>query len=134
MDAAVDQHYLLDVASGNARESSEALTLDTLRAARNLSLDAGILQAILATDATVVARLLDHRQVLTPDSDAGVRALSLVRLHRALGDVFGSVEQVNVWLDRIEPELGARPRDLIGTPTGLERVVRHMEGQCRDIL
>lgn len=124
--------HSLNVRSGDARVSREALTLDTLRAARNLQLDAQILQTVLATDPGVVSSLLDSERTLSPDSEAGGRALLLIRLHRALGDVFGSLHQVHQWLDTYEQELGGRPRDLITTPDGLERVVSHIEAHCKD--
>jgi uncharacterized protein (DUF2384 family) len=55
-------------------------------------------------------------------------------LHRALGDVFGSIEQVRSWLARREPALDARPIELLHSPEGLDRLVVHMEGRCKDCL
>lgn len=132
VDTAHSRDYLLDVSNGDARASPEALTLDTLRAARNLALRVEDLQTVLATDAVVVQSLLDERRVLTPESSEGRRALLLVRLHRALGDVFGSLDQVHRWLDAEEPELRGRPRELIGTADGLADVVMLIESRSKD--
>lgn len=127
-------HHALDVASGNARNSPEALTLDTLRAARGLGLGPSDLRPLLAMETGDIDRLVGHDLMLSPASDAGARALLLVRLHRALGDVYGSLEQVGRWLDTPDPTLGARPRDVMREPGGLARVVTHMEPHCRDCL
>lgn len=132
VDSGNARDYLLDVSNGDARASPEALTLDTLRAARNLELDGEDLQTVLATDAGVVQSLMDQRRVLMPNSTEGRRALLLVRLHRALGDVFGSLDQVHRWLDAEDPELRGRPRQLIGTADGLADVVVLIESRSKD--
>lgn len=132
VDARNSRDYLLDVSNGDARASPEALTLDTLRAARNLALRGEELQTVLATDAGVVQSLMDERRVLTPESSEGRRALLLVRLHRALGDVFGSLDQVHVWLDTEDAELRGRPRELIRTADGLANVVIRIESRSKD--
>ncbi|CAA9352136.1 MAG: hypothetical protein AVDCRST_MAG71-3002 [uncultured Lysobacter sp.] len=121
-----------DVRSGDARVSAEALTLDTLRAARNLELQRPQLEALLGADPDEVDRLLDNRQTLSPRSEQGMRALLLVRLNRALGDVFGSLHRAREWLDTLDPALGGRPGDLLRTREGLERVLGHMELSSKD--
>lgn len=121
--------HLLD---GNT--SSHALTYGTLRASRTLDLDGQLLQFILATDAGVVDQLLGHRSVLDPASPEGERALRLVRLHRALGDVFGTAERVQRFLDTELDELGDTPRRLLGTTDGVERVLAVVERDVRDSL
>ena len=132
VDTGKARDYLLDVSNGDARASPEALTLDTLRAARNLALDDAHLQTVLATDAAVVQSLMDQRRVLTPESSEGRRALLLVRLHRALGDVFGSLDHVHRWLDTEHAELRGRPRELMGTADGLADVVILIESRSKD--
>lgn len=114
--------------------SSHALTYGTLRATRTLDLDGQLLQFILATDADMVGQLLDSRATLDPDSPAGLRALRLVRLHRALGDVFGTAERVQRFLDTAIPELGDTPRRLLATTDGVERVLAIVERDVRDSL
>ena len=121
--------HLLD---GHA--SSHALTYGTLRATRTLDLDGQLLQFILATDGHVVEHLLDNRIMLDPDTPEGARALRLVRLHRALGDVFGTAERVQRFLDTATPELGDTPRRLLGTADGVERVLAVVERDVRDSL
>ncbi|TZF90352.1 MbcA/ParS/Xre antitoxin family protein [Cognatilysobacter lacus] len=118
----------------DGRASAHELTHSTLRASRTLDLDGQLLQFILATDAGVVDQLLGHRSMLDPESMQGLRALRLVRLHRALGDVFGSAERVQRFLDTALPELGDTPRRLLGTPDGLERVLAVVERDVRDSL
>ena len=114
--------------------SSHALTYGMLRAIRTLELDGQMLQFILATDADTIERLLGNRSTLEPDSPQGVRALRLIRLHRALGDVFGAAERVQRFLGTVHPELGATPRALLGTDDGLERVLALVERDVRDSL
>ncbi|WP_460832075.1 antitoxin Xre/MbcA/ParS toxin-binding domain-containing protein [Lysobacter humi (ex Lee et al. 2017)] len=126
--------HAIDVSQGNARVSGDALTLETVRATRSLGLGRELLQAVLGVDARAVERLLACEAGLVPGTPEGERALLLVRLHRALGDVFGSLEAVHGWLDTPQPALDARPIELMRTPEGLERVVRHMETRCKDCL
>ena len=114
--------------------SSHALTYGTLRASRTLELDGQLLQFILATDADLIDQLLGNRSMLDPDSPQGMRALRLVRLHRALGDVFGAAERVQRFLGTVHPELGDSPRALLGTPDGIERVLALVERDVRDSL
>lgn len=123
---------LHDVRSGDARFSSGALTLDTLRAVRNLHFGADDLERVLATDRETVERVLHRKQELRPDSDAGMHALRLVRLNRALGDVFGAQHRVQEWLSTWNAELDGRPGDLIHTAAGLERVLAHIESHAKD--
>lgn len=114
--------------------SSHALTYGTLRASRTLELDGQLLQFILATDASVIDQLLGNQSTLDPESPQGMRALRLVRLHRALGDVFGVAERVQRFLNTVHPELGATPRALLATSDGLERVLALVEQDVRDSL
>jgi hypothetical protein len=114
--------------------SAHALTYGTLRASRTLELDGQLLQFILATDAGMVDQLLGSQSVLDPDSPEGLRALRLVRLHRALGDVFGSAERVQRFLTTVVPEFGDTPRNLLATADGVERVLAVVERDVRDSL
>lgn len=114
--------------------ASHALTYGAVRAAKSLDLDRQLLQFMLATDGSVVDQLMGSGMLLDPDSDEGRRALRLVRLHRALGDVFGSAESVQAFLDRFEPEFSAAPRSLLHTPEGVDRVLVYLEARVRDWL
>lgn len=125
--------HAVDV-SGSARVSGDALTLETVRATRSLGLGREMLQAVLGVDAAQVDRLLASEAQLVPGTPEGERALLLVRLHRALGDVFGSLDHVHRWLDDEQAALGARPIELLRSREGLERVVGHMENRCKDCL
>jgi hypothetical protein len=124
----------LDVARGNARQSTEALALDTRRAVRALGVDADELADVLEIDLATADAIVAGNARITPGSDLAERALLLVRLHRALGDVHGSVERMHEWLMAEEAELAAAPRELIRSTDGLRRVVRHIEAHCRDWL
>lgn len=126
--------HAIDVTQGNARVSGDVLTLETVRATRSLGLGRELLQGVLGLDAAAVDRLLACEDWLTPGTPEGDRALLLVRLHRALGDVFGALDSVHGWLDAPEPALGARPIELVRTPEGLARVVAHIETRCKDCL
>lgn len=124
----------LHVARGNARASAEALALDARRAAAALGFGHEELQVVLGIDEATAAAILSGAARISPGSDLAERTLLLVRLQRALGDVYGSVEQVDRWLDAQDPALGAHPRALIRSQDGLRRVVDHMEGRCKDCL
>ena len=126
--------HVLDVSQGTPRVSAAALTLATVQAARGFGLRPRDVAALLGSEAVVADELLAGERMLSPDSEVGARAVMLVRLHRALGDVFGSIEQVRTWLARREPALEARPIELLRRPEGLERLVGHMEGRCKDCL
>ncbi|GAB6195930.1 antitoxin Xre/MbcA/ParS toxin-binding domain-containing protein [Lysobacter xanthus] len=114
--------------------SAQALTYSTLRATKTLDLDRQLLQFILATDADLVERFLGAQALIDPDSSEGHRALLLVRLHRALGDVFGSAERVHTFLDEPMAVLGGTPRELLRTDRGLQRVLDLVEADVRDSL
>jgi hypothetical protein len=124
----------LDVARGNARFSTEALALDTRRAARILGVDADELGDVLDVDDQLADAILAGCARITPGSELAERALLLVRLHRALGDVHGSIDRMNAWLHAEEPELAAPPRELIRSEDGLRLVVEHIEAHCKDCL
>ena len=134
MNARPAPSQALDVARGNAKASAEALALDARRAAAGLGLGAAELAAVLAIDDATADAIRAGASRIAPQSALAARTLLLVRLHRALGDVYGSVEQVDRWLDAEDPALHERPRALIRTPDGLRRVVEHMEGRCKDCL
>lgn len=125
---------VLDVSQGTPRVSAAALTLATVQAARGFGLGPRDVAALLDTETIVADELLAGERMLTPESEVGSRAVLFVRLHRALGDVFGSIEQVRAWLGREEAALGARPAELLRRPGGLERLVGHMETRCKDCL
>lgn len=122
------------VARGDARRCHEALALDGMRAAQGLRLDANALAAMLDTDASTGASIRAGHGRFPPGSDLSDRLLLLVRLHRGLGDIYGSTDRMDRWLDDEEPALKARPRDLMRTPDGLARVVANVEGRCKDCL
>lgn len=124
----------LHVPHGNARSSTEALALDARRAASGLALGAGALMGVLGVDEATAAAIVAGAARIAPGSDLAERTLLLVRLHRALGDVYGSLDQVDRWLDAEEPSLHGRPRALIRTADGLRRVVAQVEGRCKDCL
>lgn len=126
--------HVLDVSQGTPRVSPAALTLATVQAARGFGLGARDVAALLETEAVVADELLAGERILAPDTEVGARAVQFVRLHRALGDVFGSIEQVRAWLAREEPELGARPMDLLRTHDGLPTLLTHLEARCKDCL
>lgn len=127
--------HVLDVSRGTARQSPEALTLSTVQAARGFGLAGRDVALLLGSEASLAEGLLAGERMLSPDTEVGARAVKLVRLHRALGDVYGSIELVRAWLVREEPELdGARPVELLRRKGGLERVLAHMETRCKDCL
>lgn len=126
--------HAVDVTRGNARASSEALALDARRAAAALGFGPSSLRDVLDVDAPLADAIRAGEARIAPGSDLAERVLLLVRLHRALGDVHGSLEQVDRWLDGEEPGLRGRPRQLIRSTAGLRRVVDHVEGRCKDCL
>ncbi|WP_162301348.1 antitoxin Xre/MbcA/ParS toxin-binding domain-containing protein [Cognatilysobacter segetis] len=130
----VQSSEALDVVRGNARHSTEALALDTRRAVRALGMGVDQLADVLDVDDRTADAIVAGHARITPGSELAERALLLVRLHRALGDVHGSVERMHAWLETDEPALSASPRELIRTTAGLQRVVRHIEAHCKDCL
>jgi hypothetical protein len=126
--------HVLDVSSGSARVSPEALTLSTVQAARGFGLGARDVAVLLGSQATLAEALLAGERMISPDTEVGARAVMLVRLHRALGDVYGSIEQVRKWLVQSDPALGARPLELLRTPGGVDRLMAYMETRCKDCL
>lgn len=130
----VQSSEALDVARGNARHSTEALALDTRRAVRALEVDTVELADVLDVDHRTAHAIAIGTARITPGSDLAERALLLVRLHRALGDVHGSVDRMHSWLDADEPSLSGAPRELIRSTEGLRRVVQHIESHCKDCL
>ena len=134
MQTRPDSAHALDVTRGNAKASAEALALDSRRAAAGLGLDTAQLAGVLDTDDSTADAIRSGTARVTPGSGLAERMLLLVRLHRALGDVYGSLERMNRWLDADEPALGGRPRALIASADGLRRVVDHMEHRCNDCL
>lgn len=126
--------HALDVSIGTPRASPAALTLATVQAARGFGLVARDVATLLATEASVANELMAGERMISPDSEVGGRAVLFVRLHRALGDVYGSIEQVRKWLAARDPALGARPVDVLRAPDGLERLVAVMETRCKDCL
>lgn len=127
-------NHVVHVTRGNARVSAEALALDARRAAMALGLGAAELRDLLSVDAPTADAIAMGTARLPPDTPLARRTLLLVRLYRALGDVHGSTERVDGWLDSEEPDLKARPRELLRTGDGLQRLVDHMEHRCKDCL
>lgn len=126
--------HALDVPNGAPRVSPAALTLATVQAARGFGLGARDVAALLGSESIVADELLAGERMISPDSELGSRAVLFVRLHRALGDVYGSIEQVRAWLSSDDPALAARPVDVLRAPDGLERLVSVMETRCKDCL
>lgn len=128
------QSHAVNVSRGNARASAEAMALDARRAAKALGFGVDEVRGVLDIDPQTAASIHTGEARIPPGSDLAERTLLLVRLHRALGDVYGSLDHVNAWLDAEEPALHARPRDLIRTQPGLRRVVEQVESRCKDCL
>ena len=128
------QSHAVNVRRGNARASAEAMALDARRAASALGFGVNEVRDVLDADAATAASIHAGEARIPPGSELAGRTLLLVRLHRALGDVYGSLDQVNAWLDAEEPALHARPRELIRSQAGLRRVVEQVEGRCKDCL
>lgn len=102
-------------------------------AVRGLELDDNALAVLFDADASLAREIRLGNANRADGATAGL-LLMLVRLHRGLGDVYGSTDRMNQWLDTTEPELNARPRDLMRTPEGLARVVANVESRCKDCL
>ncbi|MGY3264130.1 antitoxin Xre/MbcA/ParS toxin-binding domain-containing protein [Lysobacter sp. HA35] len=135
MGTANSHHHAVDVSPGDARSSTEALALDARRAITALGFGAGEVSELLDVDRDTVAKIQAGSARIPPGTDpAATRMLLLVRLHRGLGDVYGSTERMDEWLDTEDPTLHGKPRDLIRTVDGLKRVVSNVEKRCKDCL
>ena len=105
-----------------------------MRAAQGLRLDAETLAVMFETDELTGAAIRAGHGRFPPESHLARRLQLLVRLHRGLGDVYGSMDRVDRWLESEEPALGSTPRELMRTPSGLARVVATIEARCKDCL
>ncbi|WP_166636802.1 antitoxin Xre/MbcA/ParS toxin-binding domain-containing protein [Cognatilysobacter terrigena] len=133
MSANPDFHAV-HVDRGDARVSAEALALDARRAIAALALRNADVRAVADVDNVTASAIASGTARIPPGSDIAQRLLLLVRLHRGLGDVYGSTDRMDHWLDNEEPALHGRPRDLMRTPEGLARVVANVESRCKDCL
>jgi uncharacterized protein (DUF2384 family) len=116
----------------DCRAAADLLTSDLRRVARTLGLDAELLSRVLVMDAGLAGRLLDARARISPTSPEGIRAVRLVRLNRALGDAFGSIDAVGSFLHEADPDDGLVPIELLQQPDGIERVFARMDCSSAD--
>lgn len=107
--------------------AAQLLTYDLLRVVRTLGTDASSLARILHADANYALALADGHALVDPGTPVGQRCLRLVRLHRALGDAFGSTDAVTRFMSRADPEDGVVPAQLLEQPDGIERVFARLD-------
>ncbi|WP_208108649.1 hypothetical protein [Cognatilysobacter terrigena] len=112
--------------------ASELLTHELRRVVRTFRLDARRLARVLAMDEGDAAELLAGHQLLRPSSPEGLRTLRLVRLHRALGDAFGTLDAVEWFMTHANGEDGAIPAALLEEPDGIERLFARLDCQGVD--
>jgi hypothetical protein len=117
----------------DCRAAAEMLTYDLLRAVRTIGLDASQLGQVLGADAHFTSAMLAARAFVDPSTPAGQRAVRLVRLHRALGDAYGSVDAVDRFLRRADPDDGVVPVTLLEEPDGIERVFARLNCTEADV-
>lgn len=122
-----DSHDFFD-----CRAAADLLSHDVRRVARSLGIDSRLLRRILMVDGALARALISGTARLVPSSPEGVRAVRLVRLNRALGDAFGSVEAVIAFLRRQDPVDGTTPLQLLEEPQGIERVFARIDHTAAD--
>ena len=94
-----------------------------LAAGRELGLTQSDLGRIVGRDRTALSR-----RTLDPDSKAGELALLVIRLYRSLHVLVGGERQpMRHWMRTANLHLGGVPAELIGTVTGLTRVVEYLD-------
>lgn len=106
----------------DCRAAAQLLTYDLMRAVRTMGLDAIRLARVLGTDARYAVDVLSGRELVHPASPTGQRSVRLVRLHRALGDAFGTTDAVVDFLTYPDPNDGSIPALVLEQPDGIERV------------
>lgn len=115
----------------DCRAAAQLLTYDLMRAVRTMALDATKLARVLDTDARQTDAVLSGRELVHPASPMGQRSVRLVRLHRALGDAFGTTDAVVDFLTYPDPDDGAVPASVLEQPDGIERVFARLN--CTDV-
>lgn len=111
----------------DCRAAADLLSYDVRRVARSLGIDSRLLRRILMVDGALARALISGTTSLVPSSAEGVRAMRLVRLNRALGDAFGSVEAVIAFLRTTGEGDGSTPLALLAEPEGIERVFARLD-------
>ncbi|AXK72827.1 hypothetical protein DWG18_11415 [Lysobacter sp. TY2-98] len=106
----------------DCRAAAQLLTYDLMRAVRTMTLDAVKLARVLDIDAHQADAVLSGRELVHPASPMGQRSVRLVRLHRALGDAFGTTDAVVDFLTSPDPDDGSVPASVLEQPDGIERV------------
>jgi hypothetical protein len=106
----------------DCRAAAELLTYDVMRVVRTMELDAPKLARVIGSDVQQASAVLSGDALVQPGSPDGQRCIRLVRLHRALGDAFGSTDAVAAFLNCEDPDDGVVPASLLEQPDGIERV------------
>ena len=117
----------------DCRAAADLLTHDVGRVVRTLGLDAGVLSRVLVTDEAAARRIVSGHVRIAPASPEGVRAMRLVRLNRALGDAYGTVDAVIAFLRAPDADDGLVPLDLLQQPDGIERVFARLDSLGADV-
>lgn len=111
----------------DCRAAAQLLTYDLMRAVRTMALDAAKLARVLDTDTRHAVAVLSGRELVHPLSPMGQRSVRLVRLHRALGDAFGTTDAVVGFLTHPDPDDGSVPAAVLEQPDGIERVFARLD-------
>ncbi|MGY4517092.1 hypothetical protein [Lysobacter sp. HA18] len=106
----------------DCRAAAELLTYDVMRVVRTMQLDATRLARVIGSDELHANAVLSGQALVQPGSPIGQRCIRLVRLHRALGDAFGSTDAVAAFLNRADPDDGVVPALILEQSDGIERV------------
>lgn len=111
-------------------DQGEVLAKAALRAARDLQLTAAQYVDALGVDVTGPngAYAMEAGAPIDPHSDAGPRALQLIRIYQRLHALTGNDRTAMAhWMRTENRQLGSRPIDSVSTTEGLGQITPYLE-------
>ena len=118
----VTEHLQIDIRQSPGRVAAKA----TVNAARELGLTQRELSKVIGVSETSVSRMKDGGFAL--DGKPLELALCLIRVFRSLDAMTGGEAAViRGWIANPNHDLGAAPRDLIATASGLVDVMNYLD-------
>lgn len=111
--------------------ASAVLTTTALRAAALLGLKNADLTAMLGASGVTISRCKNGTSWIDPASEAGQRALLLVRIFQCLTSLTGADDELRrAWMRSRNETLGGAPAALMLQPGGLMRTLAYLESMA----
>lgn len=114
---------MLEMQTDEARVVQKAV----LRASEELQFSKSFLGQILGLSPATVTRMFQGGFELNERSKEYESAVLVLRLYRALIDLLGTNENIQLWLNGENEALGRRPIELLTSIVGLLTVVGYLE-------